>query len=123
MCGIFGYCNYLVERSRGEIIDTLVDGLQRLEYRGYDSTGIAIDGDEADSTFIYKQIGKVSALKEEITKQNPNRDVTFVSHCGIAHTRWATHVDQNKLTVTLKDLTQKTNLWSFIMVSSQILEN
>ncbi|AJP39937.1 AQG_2a_G0032700.mRNA.1.CDS.1 [Saccharomyces cerevisiae] len=91
MCGIFGYCNYLVERSRGEIIDTLVDGLQRLEYRGYDSTGIAIDGDEADSTFIYKQIGKVSALKEEITKQNPNRDVTFVSHCGIAHTRWATH--------------------------------
>lgn len=91
MCGIFGYCNYLTEKSRGEIIDTLVDGLQRLEYRGYDSTGIAIDGDELDSTFIFKQIGKVSALKEEIKKQNPNRDVTFVSHCAIAHTRWATH--------------------------------
>ncbi|CCD27461.1 glutamine--fructose-6-phosphate transaminase (isomerizing) GFA1 NDAI_0K02700 [Naumovozyma dairenensis CBS 421] len=91
MCGIFGYCNYLVERSRGEIIDTLVDGLERLEYRGYDSTGLAIDGDEPDSTMIFKQIGKVSALKKEIKRQNPNRDVTFVSHCGIAHTRWATH--------------------------------
>lgn len=91
MCGIFGYCNYLVERSRGDIIDTLVDGLQRLEYRGYDSTGIAIDGDKVDSTLVYRQIGKVAALKEEIAIQHPNRDVTFVSHCGIAHTRWATH--------------------------------
>lgn len=91
MCGIFGYCNYLVEKSRGDIIDTLVEGLQRLEYRGYDSTGIAIDGDELDSTLIYKQIGKVSALREEIAEHNPKRDVTFLSHCGIAHTRWATH--------------------------------
>lgn len=91
MCGIFGYCNYLVEKSRGEIIDTVVEGLERLEYRGYDSTGIAIDGDELDSTLIIKQIGKVSALKEEIDKVNPNRDVTFVSHSAIAHTRWATH--------------------------------
>lgn len=91
MCGIFGYCNFLVEKSRGEIIDTLVEGLERLEYRGYDSTGIAIDGDELDSTEIIKQIGKVAALKDEINKHNLNRDVTFVSHCGIAHTRWATH--------------------------------
>ncbi|SCU92287.1 LAFA_0F09296g1_1 [Lachancea sp. 'fantastica'] len=91
MCGIFGYCNYLVEKSRGEVIDTLVEGLQRLEYRGYDSTGIAIDGDEPDSTLIYKQIGKVAALEKEIEKQQPEREATFVSHCGIAHTRWATH--------------------------------
>ncbi|AAS50735.2 ABL036Cp [Eremothecium gossypii ATCC 10895] len=91
MCGIFGYCNYLVEKSRGEIIDTLVEGLQRLEYRGYDSTGIAIDGDGADETFIFKQIGKVSALEREIAERAPARDVRFVSHCGIAHTRWATH--------------------------------
>ncbi|AET41221.1 glutamine--fructose-6-phosphate transaminase (isomerizing) GFA1 Ecym_7395 [Eremothecium cymbalariae DBVPG len=91
MCGIFGYCNFLVEKSRGEIIETLVEGLQRLEYRGYDSTGIAIDGDEADETFIFKQIGKVLALQKEIDDMQPRRDVRFVSHCGIAHTRWATH--------------------------------
>ncbi|CEP60922.1 glutamine--fructose-6-phosphate transaminase (isomerizing) GFA1 LALA0_S02e02740g [Lachancea lanzarotensis] len=91
MCGIFGYCNYLVEKSRGDVIDTLVEGLQRLEYRGYDSTGIAIDGDEPDSTLIYRQIGKVAALEKEIENQHPQRESTFVSHCGIAHTRWATH--------------------------------
>ncbi|CCH62738.1 hypothetical protein TBLA_0I00790 [Henningerozyma blattae CBS 6284] len=91
MCGIFGYCNYLVEKTRGEIIDTLVEGLERLEYRGYDSTGIAIDGDEPDSIDIFREIGKVSSLKEQIKKANPNRDVTYLTHSGIAHTRWATH--------------------------------
>ncbi len=44
MCGIFGYLNYLVPKSRRYITDTLLTGLQRLEYRGYDSAGIAFDG-------------------------------------------------------------------------------
>jgi glutamine---fructose-6-phosphate transaminase (isomerizing) len=39
MCGIFGYVNYLVERDRKYILDTLLTGLSRLEYRGYDSAG------------------------------------------------------------------------------------
>ena len=46
MCGIFGYVNYLVERDRNYIIDILLTGLSRLEYRGYDSAGIACDGDK-----------------------------------------------------------------------------
>lgn len=91
MCGIFGYCNYLVERSRGEILDTLVEGLQRLEYRGYDSAGLAVDGDKADESLIFKETGKVAALRAKIESEHPDREATFTSHVGIAHTRWATH--------------------------------
>ena len=46
MCGIFGYVNYLVERDRKFITNILLTGLSRLEYRGYDSAGIACDGDK-----------------------------------------------------------------------------
>ncbi|KAF5698779.1 glucosamine-fructose-6-phosphate aminotransferase, partial [Fusarium globosum] len=46
MCGIFGYINYLVEKDRKFILDTLVNGLSRLEYRGYVSAGLAIDADK-----------------------------------------------------------------------------
>ncbi|KAH3669123.1 hypothetical protein WICMUC_005087 [Wickerhamomyces mucosus] len=91
MCGIFGYVNYLVEKTRGEISTNLIDGLRKLEYRGYDSAGIAIDGDKPDETLIVRQIGKVAALKEEYDSKDYNQDVSFVSHAGIAHTRWATH--------------------------------
>lgn len=44
MCGIFGYYNFQVGRERKAIIDILINGLRRLEYRGYDSAGICIDG-------------------------------------------------------------------------------
>lgn len=91
MCGIFGYCNFLIEKTRGEIIDTLIEGLQALEYKEYDSSGISIQGDELKSLNIYKQTGKISSLKEEIDLYNLNKNLPFISHCGIAHTRRATH--------------------------------
>ncbi|CAI4035560.1 hypothetical protein SMKI_13G2100 [Saccharomyces mikatae IFO 1815] len=91
MCGIFGYCHFLIEKTRGEIIETLLGGLQALEYKGYDSSGISIQGDELGSLDIYKQTGKISNLREEIDLRNPNKNLSFISHCGIAHTRWATH--------------------------------
>jgi len=47
MCGNFGHYIFQIPRSRGEILDTLVAGLHRLECRGYDSAGIAIDSDDA----------------------------------------------------------------------------
>ncbi|KAI9266492.1 putative GFA1-glucosamine--fructose-6-phosphate transaminase [Phascolomyces articulosus] len=91
MCGIFGYLNYLVERDRRFILDTLVNGLSRLEYRGYDSAGLAVDGESSDETYIFKQVGKVAALKKLVNEQQVDFEKAFISHCGMAHTRWATH--------------------------------
>lgn len=66
-------------------------GLSRLEYRGYDSAGLAIDGDKKNEVLAFKEVGKVAKLKELIDSQNLDLEETFDSHCGIAHTRWATH--------------------------------
>jgi glucosamine--fructose-6-phosphate aminotransferase (isomerizing) len=59
MCGIFAYINYLTPRTRREILKCLIKGLERLEYRGYDSAGVAIDGEFAPK--VIKQTGKVRA--------------------------------------------------------------
>ncbi|CAO3668083.1 unnamed protein product [Umbelopsis ramanniana] len=91
MCGIFGYLNYLIERDRRFIFDTLTQGLSRLEYRGYDSAGVAVDADAEDDTMIVKQVGKVAALRKLIDEQKVDFNKTFISHCSMAHTRWATH--------------------------------
>ncbi|KAF1389701.1 hypothetical protein PFLUV_G00076220 [Perca fluviatilis] len=99
MCGIFAYLNYQVPRTRREILEILLKGLHRLEYRGYDSAGVGIDGgngkdweSNAKSIHLIKQRGKVKALDEEINKQQDmDLDVEFDVHVGIAHTRWATH--------------------------------
>ncbi|KAI8998328.1 glutamine--fructose-6-phosphate transaminase (isomerizing) [Gaertneriomyces sp. JEL0708] len=92
MCGIFAYLNYLVEKDRKYIVDTLVAGLSRLEYRGYDSAGIAIDGDEPGTVIIHKQVGKVKELRKKIDDDKGlDFSKTFLSHTSMAHTRWATH--------------------------------
>jgi len=94
MCGIFAYLNYLTPKTRKEVIDTLVQGLKRLEYRGYDSAGIGIDGPEGNNNIVLvKKTGKVAKLEEEIYSQvdNLNMDATTDWHVGISHTRWATH--------------------------------
>lgn len=78
MCGIVGY---LGKRSCTEV---LMDGLEKLEYRGYDSAGIAVfEGSEIKTV---KTRGKLSAMREKLeTDGKPD------GHCGIGHTRWATH--------------------------------
>lgn len=58
MCGIFAYLNHLVPKKRKEICDILLNGLARLEYRGYDSAGIAIDGDFNDQGFLETRLVK-----------------------------------------------------------------
>ncbi|XP_068596874.1 glutamine--fructose-6-phosphate aminotransferase [isomerizing] 2 [Brachionichthys hirsutus] len=97
--GIFAYLNYQVPRTRKEIFETLVKGLHRLEYRGYDSAGIAVDGTKKATTGIngnticlIKKKGKVKALDEELYKKDSlNLEEELFTHFGLAHTRWATH--------------------------------
>ncbi|XP_068722163.1 glutamine--fructose-6-phosphate aminotransferase [isomerizing] 1-like [Montipora capricornis] len=90
MCGIFAYLNFCVPRKRKYILELLISGLQRLEYRGYDSAGVAYDGHGKMS--IIKKRGKVAALDEEIQAHSDFETQEDLSnHCGIAHTRWATH--------------------------------
>ncbi|KAK2827073.1 hypothetical protein Q7C36_017999 [Tachysurus vachellii] len=95
MCGIFAYLNYRVPRTRKEIFETLVKGLQRLEYRGYDSAGIAVDGTgkhDRETICLFKKKGKVKALDEELYKNDSiDLEMELDTHFGIAHTRWATH--------------------------------
>ena len=76
MCGIIGYTGMSPAQ------DYLLSGLARLEYRGYDSAGIAYFADDGDIA-VKKTAGKVQALKDICTKND--------STCGIGHTRWATH--------------------------------
>lgn len=78
MCGIVGYIGFREPK------DVLVEGLKTLEYRGYDSAGIALKNDT--SVQVIKEVGRISSLEEKI-----NREKLIDSHIGIAHTRWATH--------------------------------
>ncbi|VEN56012.1 unnamed protein product [Callosobruchus maculatus] len=93
MCGIFAYLNYLTPKKRAEILELLVNGLKRLEYRGYDSAGVAVDAANSKDIAIIKKTGKVALLEETIKSKSSELDVddTLDVHCGIAHTRWATH--------------------------------
>lgn len=93
MCGIFAYLNYLTPKTRSEILDLLVTGLKRLEYRGYDSTGVAIDAVNGKDTVMVKTVGKVKILEDEIAKNFSGKDYEELisTHVGISHTRWATH--------------------------------
>ncbi|XP_010488499.1 PREDICTED: glutamine--fructose-6-phosphate aminotransferase [isomerizing] 2-like [Camelina sativa] len=95
MCGIFAYLNFHANKERRYILEVLFNGLRRLEYRGYDSAGIAIDNSDASSPLVFRQAGNIESLvnsvNEEITNTELNLDKVFYFHAGIAHTRWATH--------------------------------
>lgn len=77
-----------MEKDRKFILDTLVNGLSRLEYRGYDSAGLAVDGDKKNEVFAFKEVGKVAKLRQLIDDEKPDFTKVFDSHAGIAHTRW-----------------------------------
>ena len=94
MCGIFAYLNHLTPKTRKEVLDILIAGLKRLEYRGYDSAGVGVDGSNNNlETVLVKSTGKVKLLEDKIfeSSEDINFEETVSSHVGISHTRWATH--------------------------------
>lgn len=92
MCGIFGYANFLTEKTKDEISEVLINGIKRIEYRGYDSAGFCITDDSNKNFIKVKNVGKVNALKEKKDKlENIDMSKKTLNHVGIAHTRWATH--------------------------------
>ena len=83
MCGIVGYI------GKRNVVPILIAGLKRLEYRGYDSAGVAVIED--DQLQVIKEAGKISKLEETINQAD------YVSTIGIGHTRWATHGEPTRL--------------------------
>jgi glucosamine--fructose-6-phosphate aminotransferase (isomerizing) len=77
MCGIVGYI------GKREALPVLINGLKRLEYRGYDSAGVAIQSPSGIQ--IVKKVGKVSVLEQTLLENTP------IGNVGMGHTRWATH--------------------------------
>lgn len=80
MCGIVGYV------GKSPVLDILLDGLEQLEYRGYDSSGIAVKC--KDNINVYKAVGKLNNLREELSSHAYE---IAKSTMGIGHIRWATH--------------------------------
>jgi glucosamine--fructose-6-phosphate aminotransferase (isomerizing) len=104
MCGIIAYIG--PRPARGIIIN----GLKRLEYRGYDSAGMALVNGE---TKIFKCAGRVKDLEEMVNQTN------FNGSTGMGHTRWATHGEPNELNAH----PQKSFKGNFIVVHNGIIEN
>jgi len=78
MCGIVGYTGFQ------DAYDIVINGLRRLEYRGYDSAGIVLDSDDADF-----QVAKTKGKVDDLVKVS--KDLKGKAHVGMGHTRWATH--------------------------------
>ncbi len=76
-------CGIIARVGRGDAVDTLITGLENLEYRGYDSAGIAVKNGKGLA--VHKRSGQVSELKSVVSEKPPSGNV------GIGHTRWSTH--------------------------------
>ena len=106
MCGIVGY---LGER---EALPIILNGLKRLEYRGYDSAGIAIYN--GSSISVCKSKGKISKLEKQLQKRK-----NLIGSVGIGHTRWATHGEPNNINAH----PQYSNSNKLCIVHNGIIEN
>jgi len=106
MCGIVGYIGYR------DAYPVIINGLQRLEYRGYDSAGIALyDGSTIN---LSKTKGKVADLKTKI-----ENEISSLGQIGIGHTRWATHVVPNDI----NSHPHYSNSGNLVIIHNGIIEN
>lgn len=105
MCGIVGYI------GRKEALPILMDGLKRLEYRGYDSAGIAVLNH--NKLNVLKEVGKIAALEKELNGTH------LKGTAGIAHTRWATHGEPNQVNAH----PHSDESGSIVLVHNGIIEN
>ena len=106
MCGITGYIGYI------EAYPIIINGLKRLEYRGYDSAGVMLfDGNKIN---VSKTKGKVSSLEEKVSK-----DMSADGFVGIGHTRWATHGVPNDV----NSHPHVSNSGNLVIVHNGIIEN
>jgi glucosamine--fructose-6-phosphate aminotransferase (isomerizing) len=84
MCGIVGYV------GGKSALEVVIEGLRRLEYRGYDSAGVAVVADE--TMYVAKKAGKLGCLEKMLSEEQ-----LPASSLGIGHTRWATHGAPNDM--------------------------
>ena len=110
MCGIVGYI------GKNNALPILLDGLKRLEYRGYDSAGVAVK--TADGVFSVKAVGKIAELEKKINNNPPNPLCQGGRNLGIAHTRWATHGAP-----TEKNAHPHISRWLIAVAHNGIIEN
>ena len=108
MCGIVGYT------GSKSAIDILLDGLTNLEYRGYDSAGVAVEVD--DKVEVYKAEGKLQNLKDIVAKNKTHIEKSTI---GIGHIRWATH----GAPTTLNAHPHSCNCGRVVVVHNGIIEN
>ena len=109
MCGIIGYI------GKENPKDILINGLKKLEYRGYDSAGIALKGKELE---VIKSIGKISNLEDKINNTN-----IIDSNIGIAHTRWATHGEPSEINAHPHTIGKITLVHNGIIENAKELKN
>lgn len=108
MCGIVGYV------GNKPVVDILVDGLEQLEYRGYDSSGIAVMCE--DDIKVYKAVGKLKNLREELRGHESEFNSSTM---GIGHIRWATH----GAPTVLNAHPHTCNCGGLVLVHNGIIEN
>lgn len=108
MCGIVAYSG-----DSSSVLSTLLTGLKRLEYRGYDSAGLAVISE--NKVYVKKTVGKVAVLEDEVYNNLPKK----IGKVGIAHTRWATHGPATKSNAHPHSSADKT-IW---VVHNGIIEN